>query len=123
MTGDVETATADAAAIGSRERRRSNGWAKNTTLEDYSLRYAPKSFQRWTPSVCAMTALGGIAYESFERPDVAGCPAPQRPLSARCAAAWRSPATTSASAQAGRSRSARTSPPAPDSTAGAAGLR
>jgi purine-cytosine permease-like protein len=39
-----------------------NGWTKNTTLEDYSLRYAPKSFRRWTPYVVATTALGGIAY-------------------------------------------------------------
>src|SRR5882762_6866695 len=37
-------------------------WAKNETLEDYSLRYAPKSFRRWTPYVVATTALGGIAY-------------------------------------------------------------
>ncbi|MET7286623.1 hypothetical protein [Streptomyces sp. NPDC005573] len=39
-----------------------NEWAKNDTLEDYSLRYAPKSFRRWTPYVVATTALGGIAY-------------------------------------------------------------
>lgn len=39
-----------------------NDWAKNDTLEDYSLRYAPKSFRRWTPYVVATTALGGIAY-------------------------------------------------------------
>ncbi|MGJ5749600.1 purine-cytosine permease-like protein [Streptomyces puniciscabiei] len=39
-----------------------NGWTQNDTLEDYSLRYAPKSFRRWTPYVVATTALGGIAY-------------------------------------------------------------
>jgi purine-cytosine permease-like protein len=39
-----------------------NGWTENATLEDYSLRYAPKSFRRWTPYVVATTALGGIAY-------------------------------------------------------------
>lgn len=32
------------------------------TLEDYTLRYAPLSFRRWTPGVVAVTALGGIAY-------------------------------------------------------------
>ncbi|WP_217361280.1 purine-cytosine permease family protein [Metallococcus carri] len=32
------------------------------TLEDYSLRYAPTSFRRWSPYVVATTALGGIAY-------------------------------------------------------------
>jgi purine-cytosine permease-like protein len=42
--------------------RQYNGWTQNTTLEDYSLRYAPKSFRRWTPYVVATTALGGIAY-------------------------------------------------------------
>ncbi|MGW4913468.1 purine-cytosine permease family protein [Streptomyces sp. NPDC004270] len=43
-------------------KRTYNDWAKNDTLEDYSLRYAPKSFRRWTPYVVATTALGGIAY-------------------------------------------------------------
>src|SRR2546423_14194036 len=43
-------------------RRSYHRWAKNDTLEDYSLRYAPKSFRRWTPYVVATTALGGIAY-------------------------------------------------------------
>jgi len=44
------------------ERRTYHRWAKNDTLEDYSLRYAPKSFRRWSPYVVATTALGGIAY-------------------------------------------------------------
>jgi purine-cytosine permease-like protein len=39
-----------------------NKWTSNTTLEDYSLRYAPASFRKWTPYVVATTALGGIAY-------------------------------------------------------------
>ncbi|MBR7831123.1 hypothetical protein KDK95_32760 [Actinospica sp. MGRD01-02] len=43
-------------------RRSYHRWAKNDTLEDYSLRYAPKSFRRWSPYVVATTALGGIAY-------------------------------------------------------------
>ena len=43
-------------------RRAYHRWAKNDTLEDYSLRYAPKSFRRWTPYVVSTTALGGIAY-------------------------------------------------------------
>jgi purine-cytosine permease-like protein len=42
--------------------RKYNGWTQNATLEDYSLRYAPKSFRRWSPYVVATTALGGIAY-------------------------------------------------------------
>ena len=43
-------------------KRAYHRWAKNDTLEDYSLRYAPKSFRRWSPYVVATTALGGIAY-------------------------------------------------------------
>src|SRR3954470_11491734 len=56
--------TAESLSKGSGEgpKRTYNGWTKNDTLEDYSLRYAPKSFRRWTPYVVATTALGGIAY-------------------------------------------------------------
>ncbi|TCM69234.1 purine-cytosine permease-like protein [Acinetobacter calcoaceticus] len=36
--------------------------AINETLEDYTLRYAPHSFRRWSPRVVSITALGGIAY-------------------------------------------------------------
>ena len=39
-----------------------NKWAKNDTLEDYSLRYAPRSFRRWSMYSVATAALGGIAY-------------------------------------------------------------
>ncbi|GAB3857834.1 allantoin permease [Nocardioides maradonensis] len=42
---------------------RSYGSAVNDeSLEDYSLRYAPTAFRKWTPYVVATTALGGIAY-------------------------------------------------------------
>lgn len=36
--------------------------ATSETLEDYTLRYAPSTYRRWTPGVVATTALGGIAY-------------------------------------------------------------
>ncbi|MEE1800795.1 purine-cytosine permease family protein [Streptomyces sp. NPDC101062] len=36
--------------------------AAGETLEDYTLRFAPRSYRRWTPMVVATTALGGIAY-------------------------------------------------------------
>ncbi|MEU9207627.1 hypothetical protein AB0D27_06635 [Streptomyces sp. NPDC048415] len=36
--------------------------AASESLEDYSLRYAPLSFRKWTPYVVATTAIGGIAY-------------------------------------------------------------
>ncbi|WP_067672505.1 purine-cytosine permease family protein [Nocardia miyunensis] len=42
--------------------RRFQDWAARDDIEDYSLRYAPKSFRRWSPLACAVTALGGIAY-------------------------------------------------------------
>lgn len=38
------------------------GRAVRETLEDYTLRFAPRSYRRWTPMVVATTALGGIAY-------------------------------------------------------------
>lgn len=37
-------------------------WTKNDTLEDYSLRYAPRSFRKWSMYGVATAALGGIAY-------------------------------------------------------------
>src|SRR4051812_35935837 len=36
--------------------------AAKETLEDYSLRYAPVAFRRWSPFVITNVALGGIAY-------------------------------------------------------------
>ncbi|MEV7027487.1 hypothetical protein [Kitasatospora sp. NPDC093558] len=56
------TQTIDEQKPRTRSGRRCNDWTQNSTLEDYSLRYAPKSFRRWTPYVVATTALGGIAY-------------------------------------------------------------
>jgi purine-cytosine permease-like protein len=36
--------------------------ATRETLEDYTLRFAPRSFRRWTPAVVGASALGGMAY-------------------------------------------------------------
>lgn len=36
--------------------------AASETLEDYTLRFAPRGYRRWSPMVVATTALGGIAY-------------------------------------------------------------
>ncbi|RJQ76645.1 allantoin permease [Pseudonocardiaceae bacterium YIM PH 21723] len=36
--------------------------ASAETLEDYTLRFAPRTYRRWTPSVVGASALGGIAY-------------------------------------------------------------
>lgn len=45
-----------------RSKRHYNSWVVNETLEDYSLRYAPRSFRRWSEFTVANTALGGISY-------------------------------------------------------------
>ncbi len=46
-----------------RGRSRSfNKLVSNPVLEDYSLRYAPKSFRTWSEYAVATAALGGIAY-------------------------------------------------------------
>ncbi|EDX87466.1 ATPase, histidine kinase-, DNA gyrase B-, and HSP90-like domain protein [Synechococcus sp. PCC 7335] len=49
-----------------RERRDYNTWVVNETLEDYSLRYAPKSFRKWSEFSVASTALGGISFLALE---------------------------------------------------------
>ncbi|MEK0084423.1 ATP-binding protein [Benzoatithermus flavus] len=41
-------------------------WIANETLEDYSLRYAARSFRKWSPFVIANTALGGISFLALE---------------------------------------------------------
>ncbi|EKF17641.1 signal transduction histidine kinase [Nitratireductor pacificus pht-3B] len=43
-----------------------HSWIANETLEDYSLRYAARSFRRWSPFVIANTALGGISFLALE---------------------------------------------------------
>jgi len=43
-------------------KRSYNPLVDNPTYEDYSLRYAPKSFRTWSSYVVASSALGGIAY-------------------------------------------------------------
>ena len=43
-------------------RRQYNKLVANPVLEDYSLRYAPKSFRTWSQYAVFSAALGGIAY-------------------------------------------------------------
>src|SRR6201747_3192683 len=38
------------------------GSAIKETLEDYTLRFAPRHYRKWPPGVVAISALGGIAY-------------------------------------------------------------
>ncbi|MDY6781169.1 MAG: ATP-binding protein [Cyanobacteriota bacterium] len=49
-----------------KERRDYNTWVANETLEDYSLRYAPKSFRKWSEFLVTSTALGGISFLALE---------------------------------------------------------
>lgn len=59
MTESIETSLQDqsAAAVD----LRTNAGARET-LEDYTLRFAPRSYRRWSPAVVGISALGGIAY-------------------------------------------------------------
>jgi purine-cytosine permease-like protein len=50
------------AAIRTRPRRKFNKLVANPVFEDYSLRYAPKSFRTWSQYAVFSAALGGIAY-------------------------------------------------------------
>lgn len=43
-------------------RKRFGALVDNEIVEDYSLRYAPRSFRKWSEYAVATTALGGIAY-------------------------------------------------------------
>lgn len=43
-----------------------NAFVTNESLEDYSLRYASKSFRKWTGWLLANTALGGISFLALE---------------------------------------------------------
>src|SRR5918994_3598758 len=36
--------------------------ATKETLEDYTLRFAPRSYRKWSTGVVGISALGGIAY-------------------------------------------------------------
>ena len=49
-----------------RARRSYQAWVANETIEDYSLRYAPSSFRKWSPFVITNTALGGISFLALE---------------------------------------------------------
>ena len=49
-----------------RARRSYQAWVANETMEDYALRYAAKSFRKWSPFTIANTALGGISFLALE---------------------------------------------------------
>ena len=49
-----------------RVKRNYRAWVANETLEDYALRYAAKSYRRWSAFLLANTALGGISFLALE---------------------------------------------------------
>lgn len=57
----MSTTMNDRAGTGA-SRRKFNKLVSNPVFEDYSLRYAPKSFRTWSQYAVFSAALGGIAY-------------------------------------------------------------
>lgn len=54
--------TADLNEVGkSKKNRNFNKFVNNPVMEDYSLRYAPSSFRKWSPWAVVLSGLGGIA--------------------------------------------------------------
>ncbi|SDT07949.1 Purine-cytosine permease [Friedmanniella luteola] len=59
--GEVVTAAAPPVAPGAATPLDASAATKET-LEDYTLRFAPRHYRRWSTGVVAVSALGGIAY-------------------------------------------------------------
>lgn len=49
-----------------RFRRAYNAWVADETMEDYALRYTPKSFRRWSEFRVANTAFGSLSFLALE---------------------------------------------------------
>lgn len=49
-----------------KERRDYNTWVATESLEDYALRFAPRSFRRWSEGLVANTAIGGLSFLALE---------------------------------------------------------
>lgn len=47
-------------------RRDYNRWVADETLEDYALRFTPRSFRRWSPFRVANTAFGAVSFLALE---------------------------------------------------------
>ncbi|KQM79414.1 ATP-binding protein [Xylophilus sp. Leaf220] len=47
-------------------RREYNAWVADETMEDYALRYTPKSFRRWSEFRVANTAFGSLSFLVLE---------------------------------------------------------
>lgn len=62
---DMSSATQPVQRI-SKIRRDYNRWVADETLEDYALRYAPRSFRKWSAFRVANTAFGAVAFLALE---------------------------------------------------------
>lgn len=49
-----------------RVRREYNAWVANETLEDYALRFAPRTFRKWSAQRVAATAFGSVSFLALE---------------------------------------------------------
>lgn len=49
-----------------RFRREYNAWVADETMEDYALRYTPRSFRRWSEFRVANTAFGSLSFLALE---------------------------------------------------------
>lgn len=49
-----------------RVRREYNTWVANETLEDYALRFTPRSFRKWSCGRVAVTAFGSVSFLALE---------------------------------------------------------
>ncbi len=47
-------------------RRKYNQFVARESIEDYSLRYTPASFRKWSGFTISNTALGGISFLALE---------------------------------------------------------
>lgn len=47
-------------------RREYNSWVANETLEDYALRYTPRTFRKWSEWRVANTACGAVSFLALE---------------------------------------------------------
>ena len=43
-----------------------NDWVNDDSLEEYSLRYVPEKYRKWSEFDIANTALGGISFLALE---------------------------------------------------------
>jgi hypothetical protein len=80
-TPDIAAPTTTAGAAAAKE-----------TLEDYTLRFAPRNYRRWGTGTVAISALGGIAYlaDSPSAPTSASPTAPSTRCGASACSRWSS---------------------------------